>query len=90
MKTLIAAAVALGLATPAMADHPYQSIILEYLGHVGFDNRGQCESTIRHERNERRKHYDMPFEVTDPEYNEVIRTRVWCEEDGGKWYLTGE
>jgi hypothetical protein len=89
MKKFIVAALAVCVAHPAMADHPYESIIFEYADHEGFSNRGQCESTIRHERNERRQHYDMPFEVSDPEYNEVIRTRIWCEEDNGTWYLVG-
>lgn len=90
MKKLMIAVLAAACASPAAADHPYESIILEYLGHEGFDNRGQCESTIVHERNERRQHYDMPFNVTDPEYNHVIKERVWCERDGDRWYLTGE
>ena len=89
MRKILIIAAATCLATPALADHPYESIILEYLGHEGFDNRGQCESTIVHERNERRQHYDMPFDVTDPEYNHVVKDRIWCEKVDGRWYLVG-
>jgi hypothetical protein len=90
MKKLLIAALAISASYPAMADHPYESIILEYEDHEGFANRGQCESTLKHERNERRQHYDMPFDVTDPEYNAVIKERIWCElGDDGNWYIVG-
>lgn len=52
MKKTIIALVAVTLAMPAYADHP--TIRGEYLNYE-FETRGECESTLKRERNERRQ-----------------------------------
>lgn len=83
MKKTIIALVAVTLAMPAYADHP--TIRGEYLNHE-FETRGECESTLKRERNERRQaggdHSDHSVtgeDRTTSEYNHVVRETLECE-----------
>lgn len=73
MKTLITAATvaaAVALPAPAFAIHIYDG--------MEFENRGQCESFLKRERNEARSD-----DARSPdEFNGVVRDRFFCEDNG--------
>lgn len=85
MRKIAVAICALGLASPALADHPR---IIDELRGIEFGSRGECESAIKKARNERRKagaeHTNSPHSGSD--YNKFVREERSCARNpNGSW-----
>lgn len=88
MKKLMMTAFVTGaLAIPTFASA--QGVGDEVNSHGPYANKGQCQSALMQERNERRKDVEQRpgnAELSNSEYNALIRGRFECQQNpDGTW-----
>ncbi len=81
---MISAAALAGLvAAPAAAD-----TLEGFFSGETSSNKGQCQSALMAERNNRRNNDGNTGSYSDPEYNQVVHAKYACfEDENGDWYV---
>ena len=84
-KLVIATAVAALAGTPALANHT--TTLEGFFADQSFSNKGQCQSALMAERNNRRVNDGNTGSYSDPEYNRVVHAKYACFEGDDGWYV---
>ena len=83
-KLVIAMFLASSIAAPASASH-----LAHFFAGKTFKNKGQCQSALMHERNNRRNNDGNTGSYSDPEYNHAVHDNYSCTQNAdGDWVVT--
>ena len=89
MKIILTAALAVGLAAPALAQGAGGVVLTNPEFEGGFANRGQCEAALAKVRNDQRKNADTRGEayrdLSESDFQKASLRTTRCEEIEGRY-----